>query len=75
MHLAIDYYAKKLKSNLFSCYLGDYFVVIANDYTNIKEILSREEFDGRITNADFIKDRAFKKELGNVILRIFSFIS
>lgn len=66
VHLAIDYYARKLKSKLFSCYFGDYFVVIANDYVNIKEILSREEFDGRITNADYIKDRAFKKELGNM---------
>ncbi|XP_050455199.1 probable cytochrome P450 304a1 isoform X2 [Cataglyphis hispanica] len=64
IHLAIEYYAKKLNSKLFSCYFGDYFVVIANDYANIKEILSREEFDGRITNADYIKDRAFKKELG-----------
>ncbi|EFN65051.1 Probable cytochrome P450 304a1 [Camponotus floridanus] len=64
MHLALDYYARKLKSNLFSCYLGEYFAVIANDYANIKEILSREEFDGRITNIDYIKDRAFKKKLG-----------
>lgn len=65
VHLAIEYYAKKLNSKLFSCYLGDCFVVCANDYANIKEIFSREEFDGRVTNADFIKDRAFKKELGN----------
>ncbi|XP_072767521.1 probable cytochrome P450 304a1 [Anoplolepis gracilipes] len=64
VHLALDYYAKKLKSKLFSCYFGDYFVVIANDYANIKEIFSREEFDGRVTSADYIKDRAFKKELG-----------
>lgn len=65
VHLAMAYYAKKLNSKLYSCYMGDYFVVIANDYTNVKEILSREEFDGRVTDADYIKDRAFKKKLGN----------
>ncbi|CAL1679557.1 unnamed protein product [Lasius platythorax] len=64
VHLAMAYYAKKLNSKLYSCYMGDYFVVIANDYTNVKEILSREEFDGRVTGADYIKDRAFKKILG-----------
>lgn len=64
-HLTIDYYVKKLKSKIISCYMGDIFTVIVNDYKNIKEVLSREEFAGRITNADFIKDRAFGKELGN----------
>ncbi|KAL0105457.1 hypothetical protein PUN28_016846 [Cardiocondyla obscurior] len=63
-HLAIDYYVKKLKSTIVSCYMGDFLTVIVNDYKNIKEVLAREEFDGRITNADFIKDRAFGKELG-----------
>ncbi|XP_029169957.1 probable cytochrome P450 304a1 [Nylanderia fulva] len=64
VHLAMEYYAKKLNSKLYSCYMGDYFAVIANDYANVKEILSKEEYDGRITDADFIKDRAFKKKLG-----------
>lgn len=63
-HLTIDYYVKKLKSKIISCYFGDFFVVIVNDYKNIKEVFSREEFSGRVTNADFINDRAFGKELG-----------
>lgn len=36
-----------------------------NDYKHIKEVLARDEFDGRVTNADFIMDRAYGKELGN----------
>lgn len=63
-HLAVDYYVKKLKSKIISCYFGDVFIIIVNDYESIKEVLSREEFDNRVTNADFIKDRAFGKELG-----------
>ncbi|CAL1679558.1 unnamed protein product [Lasius platythorax] len=43
--------------------MGDYFVMIANDYVNIKEILSREEFYGRVIDADYIKNRPFKKKL------------
>lgn len=44
--------------------MGDTFVIVVNDYKNIKEVFSRDEFDGRVTNVDFLKDRAFGKELG-----------
>ncbi|XP_011880568.1 PREDICTED: probable cytochrome P450 304a1 isoform X1 [Vollenhovia emeryi] len=63
-HLTIDYYVKKLKSKIISCYMGNYFAIIVNDYESIKEVLSRSEFDGRLTNVHHIKDRAFGKELG-----------
>ncbi|XP_018364794.1 PREDICTED: probable cytochrome P450 304a1 [Trachymyrmex cornetzi] len=63
-YLTIDYYVKKLKSKIISCYMGDNFIIIVNDYKSIKEVLSREEFDGRITTAQYLKDRAFGKELG-----------
>ncbi|XP_018047195.1 PREDICTED: probable cytochrome P450 304a1 [Atta colombica] len=63
-YLTIDYYVKKLKSKVISCYMGDSFTIIVNDYKSIKEVLSREEFDGRVTTAQHIKDRAFGKELG-----------
>ncbi|XP_071566707.1 probable cytochrome P450 304a1 [Temnothorax nylanderi] len=63
-HLTIDYYVKKLKSKIIGCYMGDYFTVIVNDYDSIKEVLTRDEFSARITDVDFIKDRAFGKELG-----------
>ncbi|XP_018357138.1 PREDICTED: probable cytochrome P450 304a1 [Trachymyrmex septentrionalis] len=62
-YLTIDYYVKKLKSKIISCYMGDNFTIIVNDYKSIKEVLSREEFDGRVITAH-IKDRAFGKELG-----------
>ncbi|XP_025988557.2 uncharacterized protein LOC113003430 [Solenopsis invicta] len=62
-HMTIDYYVKKLKSKIISCYFGDQFVVIANDYESIKQVLAREEFDGRVT-APFLLDRSFGKDLG-----------
>nr|XP_050869101.1 probable cytochrome P450 304a1 [Vespula vulgaris]XP_050869102.1 probable cytochrome P450 304a1 [Vespula vulgaris] len=58
------YYSKKLKSKVISCYLGSFFTVIANDYASVKELLLKEEFDGRLSDAYFIKARAFNKKLG-----------
>lgn len=72
-HMTIDYYVKKLKSKIISCYMGDNFSIIVNDYESIKEVLARDEFDGRITNAEFLKDRAFGKELGNEKYNYFIF--
>ncbi|XP_011639779.1 probable cytochrome P450 304a1 [Pogonomyrmex barbatus] len=62
-YLTIDYYVKKLKSKIISCYMGNDFVIIVNDYQNIKEVLAREEFDGRVS-VQTIRDRAFGKNLG-----------
>jgi len=63
-HLTFDYYVKKFKSKIISCYIGDHFAIVANDYESIKEILARDDFDGRVF-AEFIRDRAFGKDLGN----------
>ncbi|XP_015181779.1 PREDICTED: probable cytochrome P450 304a1 [Polistes dominula] len=63
-HKSLNYYTKKLKSKVISCYLGSFFTVIANDYESIKEILTREEFDGRLTEAYALKARAFNQKLG-----------
>ncbi|XP_012221588.1 probable cytochrome P450 304a1 [Linepithema humile] len=63
-HLAVDYYTKKLKSKIISGYFGDFFLVIVNDYASIKEVFTREEFDGRVTCLETINDRAFGKKLG-----------
>jgi len=71
-YLTFDYYVKKLKSKLISCYLGDYFVIVANDYESIKEILAKDDFDGRVS-AEFIRDRSFGKDLGNEKYIICSF--
>lgn len=61
----MDYYIEKLKSKIISAYFGDIFLVIVNDYASIKEVFTREEFDGRVTVLETIKDRAFGKQLGN----------
>ena len=63
-HKTVSYYVKKFQSKILSCYLGGFMAVIANDYDSIKEILTREEFDGRATDVDVVKARAFGKELG-----------
>ncbi|XP_017753929.1 PREDICTED: probable cytochrome P450 304a1 [Eufriesea mexicana] len=61
---AIAYYANKLQSKVVTCYFGPYIAVIANDYKSVKEILSRDDFDGRVTTIDAILARAFGKQLG-----------
>ncbi|XP_011146960.2 probable cytochrome P450 304a1 [Harpegnathos saltator] len=61
---AVEYYTKRLKSKIIGCYLGSFWVVIANDYASIKEVLKRDEFDGRITEVPVIKARSFGKTLG-----------
>ncbi|KAG7197683.1 hypothetical protein KM043_014445 [Ampulex compressa] len=63
-HKAVIYYANKLKSKIVSCYFGPYFVIIVNDYHGIKEVLGRPEFDGRLSDAQLFKDRAFGRKLG-----------
>nr|XP_003703633.1 PREDICTED: probable cytochrome P450 304a1 isoform X1 [Megachile rotundata] len=60
----ISYYIKKLHSKILTCYFGGFMAIVANDYESIKEILTREEFDGRATVIDVFKARAFGKELG-----------
>ncbi|CAL7939199.1 unnamed protein product [Xylocopa violacea] len=61
---AIQYYVNKLRSRILTCYLGDAMAVIVTDYKSIKEVLSREEFDGRTSEIDIILDRSFRKKLG-----------
>ncbi|XP_032684829.1 probable cytochrome P450 304a1 [Odontomachus brunneus] len=60
----IEYYAKKLKSNIIGCYFGDFWAVVVNDYASIKEVLTRDDFDGRLTEVEIVKTRAFGKKLG-----------
>ncbi|XP_032684778.1 probable cytochrome P450 304a1 [Odontomachus brunneus] len=60
----IGYYAKKLKTNIIGCYFGDFWAVAASDYASIKEILTRDDFDGRISEVEVVKARAFGKKLG-----------
>ncbi|KAI4491407.1 hypothetical protein M0804_002799 [Polistes exclamans] len=61
---SLSYYTKKLKSKVISCYFGSFFTVIVSDYASIKELLRREDFDGRLNEAYMFKARAFNKKLG-----------
>lgn len=65
---AVTHYMKKLKSKIISCYIGDVFTVVVNDYDTIKEVFVREEFDGRVTNGFSALARAFDQELGKRII-------
>lgn len=56
---------KKYQSKIIGCYLGDAFAVIVNDYDSVKEVLTRKEFDGRLTENIIIRSRGFGKQLGN----------
>jgi hypothetical protein len=46
-HKAFAYLARKFNSPIFSIKLGRELVVVVRTYEHIKEIHSREEFDGR----------------------------
>ncbi|XP_017885498.1 probable cytochrome P450 304a1 [Ceratina calcarata] len=61
---ALPYYTKKLKSGLVTCYMGSFLTIIANDYDSIKEVLTREEFDGREAGIDILLERSFREKLG-----------
>lgn len=63
-HKTVEYFAKKFRSKIVGFYMGDFWTVAANDYASIKEVLTREEFDGRLTNIPAMMDRAFGKNLG-----------
>ncbi|EFN79540.1 Probable cytochrome P450 304a1, partial [Harpegnathos saltator] len=60
----IEYYAEKLKSKIIGCYFGSIWVVVANDYASIKQVLERDEFDGRVTQVEVLKARTFGKAVG-----------
>ncbi|XP_076681205.1 putative cytochrome P450 304a1 [Andrena cerasifolii] len=63
-HKTVRYYVDKLKSKLVTCYLGGIFCIVVNDYSTIKEVFLREDFDGRPIEVDVVKARALGKKLG-----------
>lgn len=60
----IIYYVNKLQSKIVTCYFGGFKTIIANDYKSIKEVLTKQEFDGRPIGIDIVLQRAFGKSLG-----------
>ncbi|XP_008561134.1 probable cytochrome P450 304a1 [Microplitis demolitor] len=63
-HKTVDYYIKKYKSKIISCYFGEVYTVIVNDYKSVKEVLTRKEFDGRLSDNPIFRARSFGKKLG-----------
>lgn len=63
-HKTVRYYVDKLKSKLLTCYLGGVFCIVVSDYSTIKEVFLREDFDGRPIEVDVVKARALGKKLG-----------
>ncbi|XP_043588681.1 probable cytochrome P450 304a1 isoform X2 [Bombus pyrosoma] len=61
---AVTYYANKLKSKVLTCHFGGIVSVIANDYNSIKEVLTKDDFDGRTSNIDVLLARSFGESLG-----------
>ncbi|XP_043266373.1 probable cytochrome P450 304a1 [Venturia canescens] len=61
---AISYYVKKYQSKIIGLYLGDNYTIVVNDYFGIKEVLRRQEFDGRVGEIHLAKARAFGQKLG-----------
>nr|XP_033329530.1 probable cytochrome P450 304a1 [Megalopta genalis] len=61
---ALRYYVKKLKSKVVTCYMGPYCTIVANDYDSIKEVYTNDAFDGRPTEIDILKVRAFGGTFG-----------
>ena len=60
----MTYYTNKLKSKVLTCYFGGFMTVIANDYNSIKEVLTNNDFNGRLSNVDVVLARAFGQSLG-----------
>lgn len=60
----IIHYVNKLQSKIVTCYFGSHKTIIANDYKSIKEVLTKQEFNGRPINVDIVLQRAFGKSLG-----------
>ncbi|XP_033353024.1 probable cytochrome P450 304a1 isoform X1 [Bombus vosnesenskii] len=61
---AVTYYANKLKSKVLTCHFGGIVTVVANDYNSIKEVLTKDDFDGRAGNIDVLLARSFGESLG-----------
>lgn len=60
----MTYYANKLKSKVLTCHFGGIVTVVANDYNSIKEVLTKNDFDGRAGNKDVLLARSFGESLG-----------
>jgi hypothetical protein len=62
-HIGLHKLAQKYRTNILGLYLGSLPTVVVHDYENIRQVLTRPEFQGRVRL--FINDvRTYNKNLG-----------
>jgi hypothetical protein len=65
-HIGFHKLAQKYNTKILGLYLGSFLTVVVNDYKNIREVLTRPEFQGRVKL--FILDlRTYNKNLGEYV--------
>jgi hypothetical protein len=65
-HIGFHKLAQKYNTKVLGLYLGSFPTVVVNDYKNIKEVLTRPEFQGRVKLL-ILDLRTYNKNLGKCI--------
>jgi hypothetical protein len=66
LHIGFHKLAQNYKTKILGLYLGSFPTVVVNDYKNIREVLTRPEFQGRF-KIDVLNLRTYNKSLGEYI--------
>jgi hypothetical protein len=62
-HIGLHKLAQKYSTKILGLYLGPFPTVVVNDYENIRQVLTRPEFQGRV-KLFIIDARTYNKNLG-----------
>jgi hypothetical protein len=62
-HIGCHKLAKKYHTKILGLYLGSFKTVVVSDYKNIREVLTRPEFQGRVKVSVFDM-RTYNRNLG-----------
>ncbi|KDR03601.1 putative cytochrome P450 304a1 [Zootermopsis nevadensis] len=65
-HIGFHKLAQKYRTKIMGLYLGPFLTVVVNDYQNIKHVLTRPEFQGRV-KAPVFDMRTYNKNLGIIL--------
>ncbi|KAJ9576647.1 hypothetical protein L9F63_025457 [Diploptera punctata] len=60
---AVDYLARKYRTNVLGLFMGSMPTVVACDYDSIQEVLTKSEFQGRV-DSFVTRDRQLGKLIG-----------
>ncbi|PNF32313.1 hypothetical protein B7P43_G16248 [Cryptotermes secundus] len=63
LHIGFHKLAQKYNTKILGLYLGSFPAVVVNDYKNIREVLTRPEFQGRV-KLFILNLRTYNKNLG-----------